>query len=406
MKRRSNPSQLLIERTEGVPFYLEESVQTLVESSALAGSPGAYKLTQEISQIQVPATVQAILAARMDRLPPEEKRLLQTASVIGTHVPYPLLAAIAEMSEEDLNKGLSALQAAEFLYETNLFPEREFTFKHALTHEVTYGSLVQERKRALHAAIVEAIEEQAGYRLDEYIDRLAHHAFEGEVWEKALKYMRQAGEKAMIQSVFRGAASCFENCLIALKHLPKTQETIPQAIDLRLRLWNALLPFGEYQKHIELLHQSQNLAEELNDDVRKGEVLSALCAALGRAGNPDPAIETGKRALSISITLGNIKLKVLGNYYTGNAYYFSGDYPRSLEHHRNNILTLKGDLLREHFGLHHPPSVTGRCWMAWCNAELGNFSEGSALGQEAVEVGESTNRLHLLYYVAYWSRLC
>ena len=191
---------LLIERTEGNPFYLEESVQTLIESGALAGGPGAYKLTEDVSKIEVPPTVQAILAARIDRLSPEDKRLLQTASVIGTHVSYSLLAAIAEMSEEELQSGLSALQAAEFLYETNLFPEREFTFKHALTHEVTYGSLVQERKRALHAAIVQAIEMLAGDRLEEQVERLAHHALRGEMREKAVVYLRQTGHKAATRS--------------------------------------------------------------------------------------------------------------------------------------------------------------------------------------------------------------
>src|SRR5262249_17853687 len=132
--------QLLITRTEGNPFFLEESILTLVEAGVLVGAPGAYCLAQALPTIQVPATVQAVLAARIDRLPPEEKRLLQTAAVIGTEVPLPLLQAIAELPEDALHRGLAHLQAAEFLYETRLFPEREYTFKHALTHEVAYSS--------------------------------------------------------------------------------------------------------------------------------------------------------------------------------------------------------------------------------------------------------------------------
>ena len=150
--------QLLIERTAGNPFFLEESVRTLVETQALVGERGAYRLTQALPSIQVPATVQTVLAVRIDRLPPEEKRLLQTAAVIGTEVPFPLLQAIAELPEEAFHRGLTHLQAAEFLYETRLFPEREYTFKHALTHEVAYAGLLQERRRVLHARIVEAIE--------------------------------------------------------------------------------------------------------------------------------------------------------------------------------------------------------------------------------------------------------
>jgi len=136
-------TQLLIARTEGNPFFLEESVRTLVETGVLAGEPGAYRLAQPLQSIQVPATVQAVLAARIDRLPPEEKWLLQIAAAIGTDVPFLLLQAIAEMPETTLHSSLAHIQVAEFLYETSLFPERVYTFKHALTHEVAYGSLLQ-----------------------------------------------------------------------------------------------------------------------------------------------------------------------------------------------------------------------------------------------------------------------
>src|SRR5262249_5434270 len=156
-----------------------------------------------------------------DRLSPEEKRLLQTAAVIGMEVPLPLLQAIAELSEAALHRGLAHLQAAEFLYETRLFPEHAYTFKHALTHEVAYRSLLQERRRALHAHIVDALEGLAGDRVTEQIERLAHHALRGEVWEKALAYFRQAGEKAMTRSAHREAAGYFEQALDALPHLPE-----------------------------------------------------------------------------------------------------------------------------------------------------------------------------------------
>ena len=149
--------QLLIARTEGNPFFLEESVRALVETGGLVGERGAYRLGQALPSIQVPATVQAVLAARIDRLPPEEKRLLQTAAVIGTEVLLPLLQAIAELPEAALHGGLAHLQAAEFLYETRLYPEREYTFKHALTHEVAYSSFLLERRRPLHARIVVAL---------------------------------------------------------------------------------------------------------------------------------------------------------------------------------------------------------------------------------------------------------
>ena len=215
-------THLLIARTEGNPFFLEESVRTLVETGVLQGERGAYRLGQALQTIQVPATVQAVLAARIDRLPPEEKGLLQTAAVIGNEVPLPLLQAIADLPEEVLHRSLAHLQATEFLYETRLFPECEYTFKHALTHEVAYGGLLHERRRALHARIVEALEALAGDRVAEQVERLAHHALRGEVWDKALAYCRQAGEKAMARSAHREAVGYFEQALSALPHLPET----------------------------------------------------------------------------------------------------------------------------------------------------------------------------------------
>jgi len=184
--------RLLIDRTEGNPFFLEESVRMLVEARVLSGERGAHRMTRTFDSVQVPATVQAVLAARIDRLPPEEKVLLQKAAVIGKDVPQALLRAIAEMPEEALRLSLSRLQTAEFLYEASLFPEFEYTFKHALTHEVVYTGLLQEQRRTLHARVVEVFEMVYPDRVSERVNWLAHHAFRGESWEKALKYLRHA----------------------------------------------------------------------------------------------------------------------------------------------------------------------------------------------------------------------
>ena len=266
--------QLLIERTGGNPFFLEESVRTLVETGVLVGEPGAYRLVQAPPTIQVPATVHTVLAARIDRLPPEEKHLLQTAAVIGTEVPLPLLQAIAELPEAALHRGLAHLQAAEFLYETRLFPEHAYTFKHALTHEVAYGSLLQERRRGLHARIVEALERLAPDRLAEQVEHLAHHALRGEVWDKVVTYCRQAGEKAMARSAYREAVGYFEQALSALPHLPETRDTHEQAIDLRLALRTALLPSGDFGRVLATLREAEALATALDDPRRLGQTSS------------------------------------------------------------------------------------------------------------------------------------
>jgi len=165
--------RMLIERTQGNPFFLEESVQTLIETKVLIGVRGACRVARPVELIEVPATVRAVLAARIDRLPPEEKALLQTASVIGHDVPLTLLEAIADLPREALNQSLASLQAAEFLYETSLFPDAECTFKHALTHDVAYGSLLHDRRRRLHAAIMAALERLHPDPQGRSVDRLA-----------------------------------------------------------------------------------------------------------------------------------------------------------------------------------------------------------------------------------------
>src|SRR5262249_39064768 len=194
------------------------SVHTLVETAVLVGDRGSYCLTQPLATFHVPATVQTVLAARIDRLLPEEKSLLQTAAVIGTEVSFPLLQAMADVPEEALHHGLAHLQVAEFLYETRLFPDHAYTFKHALTHEVAYSSLLLERRRVLHACIVEALEALAGDRIGEQVAHLAHHALRGEVWDKALAYCQQAGTKATARSAYREAVGYFEQALQALQH--------------------------------------------------------------------------------------------------------------------------------------------------------------------------------------------
>src|SRR5262249_4209239 len=195
--------QMLVRR--GNPFFVEESVRTLVETKGLAGKRGRYRLVQPINSIQIPSTVQTMLAARIDRLPPEEKQVLQLAAVVGKDVPFVLLREIAEEPEESLRERLGHLQTAEFLYEATLFPDLEYSFKHALTHEVAYGGLLQEYRRTVHGRIVEVIERIHEDRLSEHLDRLAHHAYRSDMGERAVDYLRQAGIRAAGRSAIHDA---------------------------------------------------------------------------------------------------------------------------------------------------------------------------------------------------------
>jgi len=310
-------TQLLIARTEGNPFFLEESVRTLVETGVLVGERGAYHLGQALPTIQVPATVQAVLAARIDRLPPEDKRLLQTAAVIGTEVPMPVLQAIAEMPEEGLHHSLTHLQAAEFLYETRLFPESEYTFTHALTHEVAYGSLLLERRRGLHTRLVEAFEALAPERAAEQVEHLAHHALRGEVWAKAVTYCQQASVRANHRAVFREAVAYGEQALQALAHLPEDGDTRGLAIELRLALVQPLNTLGEYGRCRVLLGEAEALARALDARARLGRVLDRMAHVRRMTGDSDGAIAAGQQALVLAAALGRQRLADASIHYPG-----------------------------------------------------------------------------------------
>jgi tetratricopeptide (TPR) repeat protein len=392
---------LLIARTEGNPFFLEESVRTLVETGVLVGEPGASRLARPLEGLQVSATVQAVLAARIDRLPPEEKWLLQTAAVIGTEVPLPLLQAIAELPEADLHRGLAHLQAAEFLYETRLFPEREFTFKHALTHEVAYNGLLQERRRVLHARIVEALEVLYPDRLTEQVERLAHHALRGEVWAKALAYGRQAGEKALARSAHREAVEYFAQALSALAHLPERRDTIEQAIDLRLALRSALVPSGDFGRVLAYLREAEALAAALDDSRQLTQVSAFLSYHFYIMGAYDQAITTAQRALALATASGDAVLHALANFYLGQAYRGQGDYGRAIDCLGQTAVSFEGTRRHERFGLPILPAVNSRAWRATCHAELGTFVEGRTLGEEGLRIAQAVAHPVSLMWASY-----
>jgi class 3 adenylate cyclase/tetratricopeptide (TPR) repeat protein len=317
--------RLLVKR--GNPFFIEESIRTLVETRALAGERGAYRLTRAIQAIEVPATVQVILAARIDRLPTEDKQLLQTASVIGKDVPFVLLHAVAEAAQDAVQQALAHLQAAEFLYETRLFPDPEYTFKHALTHEVTYGTLLQERRKALHARIVGAIERLYPDRLTEHVEGLAHHAVRGAMWERAVRYLRQAGEKAVARSANREAIALFEQALAALQQLPESPATLSEALDIRIALGPCLGNIhghGAPEKEASYI-AARELCLRLDNRPRLVPALWGLWHVSFNRGLYREARDLGEELLSLARELGDPVFLLEAHHSLWTTLYGSGD---------------------------------------------------------------------------------
>jgi class 3 adenylate cyclase/tetratricopeptide (TPR) repeat protein len=385
--------RLLVERTEGNPFFLEESVRTLVETRVLAGERGAYKLVRALPAVQVPSTVQAVLAARIDRLPAQEKRLLQSASVIGKDVPFALLAAIADQPDDAVRRGLGHLHSAEFLYETSLFPDLEYSFKHALTHEVTYASVLQARRKALHARILEAMEKLYADRLAEQVDRLAQHALRGEVWDKALRFLRQAGVKAATRCANPEAVTSFEQALGVLPHLPQTRATLEQAADLRIALRHALLPLCEFGRVIDLLREADALAETLDDPDRRVRIACYMSNYFWLVGDHDAAIAASRRASAIAAPLGEVALSVAAEFYLAQALHSLGDYARAIDCTRH-IAAALADIKQQRFAL-SAFFVHSLSWQAWGLAELGDFAAGETGGAAAIDLCRSIDRPEL-----------
>jgi len=318
----------------------------------------------------------------------EAKRLLQAAAVIGRDVPLSLLQAIAEQPEEEVRHGLLRLQAAEFIYETRLFPEIEYTFKHALTHEVAYGSLLLERRRVLHARLVEVLEALAPERVAEQVERLAHHALRGEVWNKAVTYCRQAGARAHDRAAFREAVASFELALQALAHLPEPGDTRVLAIELRLAVGRALRALGEFGRCLALLGEAEALARALDDRAWLGRVLAWMVRAIRWTGDYDGAIATGQQALALAVELGDSALRGRASLDLGQTYYIIGDFGRAAELLRRNV----GAAERESGTLSTDVRIESQAGLARTLSALGAFAEGRRHGEEALRLATLEGR--------------
>jgi tetratricopeptide (TPR) repeat protein len=279
----------------------------------------------------------------------------------------------------------------------------EYTFKHALTHEVTYGGLLQARRRELHARVVGAIETLYRERLDEQVERLAHHALRGELQEKAVHYLRQAGLKAAARSALRDGVVWLEQAIGVLEALPESQSTLEQAFDIRLELRPVLNLLGESRRQLECLRGAERLAERLNDDRRRGQVCAFMTNVHMLLGEPDEALVTGTRALEIAGNLADLELRILSTSYLEQVHYLRGEYEGVVELATGNLAALPTDWVYKYFGRPAPPSIFDRFYLVMSLAELGRFDEAAEHAAEAIRLTEPMQQQHwnsvaLAYY--------
>ena len=380
---------LIVHKAEGNPFYAEEVVKSLQELGVIRRSAeGGYVLAKRLDEIVIPDTIQGVIMSRIDRLDDAPKKTLQLASVIGREFTRRLLDRIAEIGGRT-DEFVRELKAIELIYDKSGSPELAYMFKHALTHDVAYNSLLIQRRKDLHGAIGSAIEELYAQRLAEHYEVLAHHFSKAEVWAKALEYLTKAAEKAVRAFANLEAVALYDQALVALSHLEENRETIEKAIDLRFGLRNALHPLGEFGRYVDRLHEARDLADGLGDRTRLGWALAYLTHGYALMGDHERAIASGEGALVEPV--GELGIRVVAGLYLGAAYHYSGDYPQAIDCYRRTLASLEGQPVQERFGLVALASVLTRGFFAMSLGEVGQFAEGRAHGEEAVRIAEAAN---------------
>jgi tetratricopeptide (TPR) repeat protein len=383
--------RLLIERTEGRPLFIEETVRSLKETGVLTEQNGEIGLAGDVTEIDIPASVQDVLAARIDRLTPALKSLLQTAAVIGRRISVGLLRAIATVPAEDLSRRLLALQSAEFIYEVESGEEAAYLFKHALTEEVAYASLTQETRRQLHGRLVDAIETAYAGRLEEHVEALGRHALRAERWESAFNYNREAAKKAHERSAYGATIDRFEDALAALDRLPEGEALLSDKMDVRLEMRTALWPLGRHDELEKRVREAGELAEQAGDNARLAKVHDYLTAHYWQAGEHGRAIDHGEKGIALARQADDFSVRVTSMLHLGIAFNACGDFERQVELHRQVAEELTGPVAYQHHGMAGFPSVISRGFLTWGLAEMGAFDEALDWAQGGIEIANDVN---------------
>jgi class 3 adenylate cyclase/predicted ATPase len=325
--------RLIIERTEGNPFFMEETVQMLFDEGALARN-GTVRLTKSLNELKIPPTAQAILTARIDRLPPDEKNLLQTLAVLGKEFTLLHLKATVAMSDSELERMLADLQVAEFIYEQPALGNVEFTFKHALTQEVAYHSVLTERRRMLHERAGAAIEKLFADRPEEHIDQLAYHYGRGTNLTKAIEYLQRAGEQAVARSSFREGVEKLNGALELLRTLPASLEHTRRELALQMSLGSAfvgLKGFGSPERE-GAYNRASELCQQLEESRELFPVLWNLCQLNIQRGELRAARELARQSLSLAERVQDGTFILAAQYNLGEICEWAGELTQAHVH--------------------------------------------------------------------------
>jgi len=384
---------LILEKTEGVPFFIEEFITSLKKLQIIERENNKYRLAKKIQDLTIPTTIQDVIMARVDSLPEEAKEILQKGSVIEREFSHELIKRVVELPEQELLSNLSILKDSELLYERGIYPESTYVFKHALTREVVYDAILTKRKRRLHREIGQVIEAIYTKRLEDFYEMLAYHSFRGEDWQRAQRYNRHAGLKALAFSAYNEAQSCFEKALESLTKLSRTRDRILQEIDLRFNMRAALFPLGRHDEWADYVRAAEPLAKEVGDKARLANCYNYLSTHLWTRGRHKEAIKLCEEGLSLAESAGDFAVYISMMFHLGIPLLYTGQYERQVKLHREVAERLSGPALFERHGLAGLPSVLARALLSWSLAELGEFEEAEERGLQGIEIAEQGNNL-------------
>jgi len=385
--------QLIIARAGGNPLFVEEFTHTLLENGSIEKKDHQYVLSTKASEIQVPDTIQEIIAARMDRLEDNLKRTMQVASVVGRDFAFRILHTITGMREE-LKWYLLELQGLEFIYEKSLFPELEYIFKHALTQEVAYKSLLIKRRKNIHEKIGKAIEELYRDRLEEFYEMLAHHYSKSENWEKAYEYLKLAGEKATRSYSNWEAFRFYKEAIKALSQLPDIEENKRRQVEVRILMESPMMLVGYPEDSLHIIEEGERLSRELGDAGSLARFYSTLGLYYSLKGDSLRGTAYAESAFQEAEKIQDIELMApLGNDLCG-SYLVAAQCWKIAEMAPRVLAVLeKTGRESEYFGkglnvYSFICSSYGHA-LAW----MGNFAEGEAQCEKALRLALELNEL-------------
>ena len=330
--------KLITERTEGNPFFMEESVQVLLDEGALVRDGAALRLTRPLAELKIPPTVQAILAARIDRLPASEKELLHTLAIIGKEFRLGLVCEVlrpntAGAADEDLNRMLGELQLAEFIYEQPSAGDVEYTFKHALTQEVAYNSVLSERRKPIHERIANAIERTCAEQLDDHLAELAHHYRRSGNAAKAIDYLVLGAQQAISRGALTEGRDGLKASLELLEALPTGVERMRREAAIQVTLGRIF--GGPASPEVEEAYlRARELCLATGDRELLFQALSGLRLCYHFRAELKRALAAGQELLAEAERTGDAALLVTAHWGIGQTQFSRGEFIEALDHYR------------------------------------------------------------------------